>query len=190
MNIHAAVNADHIDVYEDDAMREMFHEVDSMEDGGVHGLNKSAQNLLNEGARRCGTRYASSENLVKLWENDQSRKRGRRLLLPSGEVSPRVPGRRGSASLMVRVQSWFSDSAGDDGEEETSEEKAVRVRALQRAEISSWFSGAPVEALKRGNVKIWMAEYFFEGYEVDQLTPSEQEEMEVVGDACDVMDIF
>ncbi|EER16671.1 hypothetical protein Pmar_PMAR026794 [Perkinsus marinus ATCC 50983] len=83
--------------------------------------------------------------------------------------------------------SGFSDSAGDDGEEETSEEKAVRVRALQRAEISSWFSGAPVEALKRGNVKIWMAEYFFEGYEVDQLTPSEQEEMEVRRDGCDVM---
>ncbi|KAF4723131.1 hypothetical protein FOZ63_009086, partial [Perkinsus olseni] len=29
-----------------------------------------------------------------------------------------------------------------------------------------WFNGAPVEALKRGNVRIWIAEYFFEGYEV------------------------
>ncbi|KAF4699244.1 Ribose-phosphate pyrophosphokinase 2, partial [Perkinsus olseni] len=48
----------------------------------------------------------------------------------------------------------------------SSEARAVRVRALQRAEISSWFNGAPVEALKRGNVRVWIAEYFFEGYEV------------------------
>ncbi|KAF4687925.1 hypothetical protein FOZ60_003316 [Perkinsus olseni] len=45
-----------------------------------------------------------------------------------------------------------------------------------------WFNGAPVEALKRGNVRVWIAEYFFEGYEVDQLTPCEEEEMEEMVD--------
>ncbi|EER06627.1 ribose-phosphate pyrophosphokinase, putative [Perkinsus marinus ATCC 50983] len=39
---------------------------------------------------------------------------------------------------------------------------AVKVRALLRAEISSWYYGASVDSLQRGNLEEWVAEYFFE----------------------------
>ncbi|KAF4753700.1 Ribose-phosphate pyrophosphokinase 2, partial [Perkinsus olseni] len=165
IHIHAAVNSDHVDACDDEATREMLHSVDCIEDRGVHGLNRSAQNLLNEGARRCGSRFTSSENLVRLWESDQTKKRkyGGLLRLPT------------TSDGTLASSLWSEEFRLSD---ESSEARAVRVRALQRAEISSWFNGAPVEALKRGNVRVWIAEYFFEGYEVDQLTPSEEEAME------------
>ncbi|KAF4668903.1 hypothetical protein FOL47_002809 [Perkinsus chesapeaki] len=198
--IHAAVHPDDTEVGFDGATRELIHSVDRVEHRGLHGLNRSAQNLLNKGARRFGSRFTSSENLVRIWDSEQARKKrhGRLLGVPSTSDAARFlqaslpvtpqPQRRGSASLMVRVQSWIS-TISDNGQDEdssdikeSSEEIAVKVRALQRAEISSWFNGAPVEALKRGNVRMWISEYFFEGYEVEQLTPLEREEMEIMVD--------
>ncbi|KAF4694282.1 hypothetical protein FOZ63_032261 [Perkinsus olseni] len=59
---------------------------------------------------------------------------------------------------------------------------AVRVRALLRAEISSWYFGAPVDSLQRGNLEEWVAEYFFEYRQADELSIAEKQELRVLVD--------
>ncbi|KAF4687926.1 hypothetical protein FOZ60_003317 [Perkinsus olseni] len=59
---------------------------------------------------------------------------------------------------------------------------AVRVRALLRAEISSWYFGAPVDSLQRGNLEEWVAEYFFEYRQADELSTAEKQELRVLVD--------